>query len=206
VLIAVTTTGKIVLLLAAGIFIVFAIASSFLLPRRDPDYPGKRLGAFIAFTLVLFVALIGAMVVFAGESEEEHAGGEAESTQPAGSATETSGGETETGGGETGGADTGESETETGGGETGEETPAGGEGDAAAGEEVFAANGCGSCHALEDAGASGSVGPNLDESQPSFELAVDRVTNGAGAMPAFGESLSDEQIRDVAAYVVESTQ
>ena len=200
-LIAVTTTGKIVLLLAAGIFIVFAIASSFLLPRRDPDYPGKRLGAFIAFTLVLFVALIGAMVVFAGESEEEHAGGEAESTQPAGSATETSGSETETGA-----ADTGETETETGGGETGEESPAGGEGDAAAGEEIFAANGCGSCHTLEDAGASGSIGPNLDESRPSFELAVDRVTNGAGAMPAFGDSLSDEQIRDVAAYVVESTQ
>jgi mono/diheme cytochrome c family protein len=190
VLIAVTTTGKIVLVLAAGIFIVFAIASSFLLPRRNPDYPGKRLGAFIAFTLVLFVALIGAMVVFAGEGEEEEAGGEAESTQPAGSATEP--------------AETGAT-TDTGGGET-EEPPAGGEGDAAAGEEVFAANGCGSCHTLEEAGASGSIGPNLDESQPSFELAVDRVTNGAGAMPAFGDSLSEEQIRDVAAYVVESTQ
>ena len=199
-LIAVTTTGKVVLVLAAGIFIVFAIASSFLFPRRNPDYPGKRLGAFIAFTLVLFVALIGAMVGFAGESEEEHAGGEAESTQPAGSATETSGGETETGG-----AETGETETETGGSETGEEAP-GSEGDAAAGEEVFAASGCGSCHTLEEAGASGSIGPNLDESQPSFELAVDRVTNGAGAMPPFGDSLSEEQIRDVAAYVVESTQ
>ena len=197
-LIAVTTTGKIVLVLAAGIFIVFAIASSFLLPRRNPDYPGNRLGAFIAFTLVLFVALIGAMVVFAGESEEEEAGGEAESTQPAGSATETTGTETEP-------TETAAT-TETGGGETGAETPGGGEGDAAAGEEVFAANGCGSCHALEEAGASGSIGPNLDESQPSFELAVDRVTNGAGAMPAFGDSLSEEQIRDVAAYVVESTQ
>jgi len=198
VLIAVTTTGKIVLVLAAGIFIVFAIASSFLLPRRNPDYPGNRLGAFIAFTLVLFVALIGAMVVFAGESEEEEAGGEAESTQPAGSATETTGTETEP-------TETAAT-TETGGGETEEEPPGGGEGDAAAGEEVFAANGCGSCHTLEDAGASGSIGPNLDESQPSFELAVDRVTNGAGAMPAFGDSLSEEQIRDVAAYVVESTQ
>ena len=190
-LIAVTTTGKIVLVLAAGIFIVFAIASSFLLPRRNPDYPGKRLGAFIAFTLVLFVALIGAMVVFAGEGEEEEAGGEAESTQTTGTETEPA---------ETGAA------TETGGGETEEEPPAGGEGDAAAGEEVFAANGCASCHTLEEAGASGSIGPNLDESQPSFELAVDRVTNGAGAMPAFGDSLSEEQIRDVAAYVVESTQ
>ncbi|MDF2754406.1 MAG: cytochrome c class [Gaiellaceae bacterium] len=196
-LIAVTTTGKIVLVLAAGIFIVFAIVSSFVLPRRNPDYPGNRLGAFIALTLVLFVALIGAMVVFAGESEEEEAGGEAESTQPAGSATETTGTETEP---------TETATTETGGGETGEETPAGGEGDAAAGEEVFAANGCGSCHTLEEAGASGSIGPNLDESQPSFELAVDRVTNGAGAMPAFGDSLSEEQIRDVAAYVVASTQ
>lgn len=190
-LIAVTTTGKIVLVLAAGIFIVFAIASSFLLPRRNPDYPGNRLGAFIAFTLVLFVALIGAMVVFAGEGEEEEAGGEAEPTQTTGAETEP----TQTG-----------ATTETGGGETGEESPAGGEGDAAAGEEVFAANGCGSCHTLEEAGASGSIGPNLDESQPSFELAVDRVTNGAGAMPAFGDSLSEEQIRDVAAYVVESTQ
>ena len=196
-LIAVTTTGKIVLVLAAGIFIVFAIVSSFVLPRRNPDYPGNRLGAFIALTLVLFVALIGAMVVFAGDSEEEAAGGEAESTQPAGSATETTGTETEP---------TETATTETGGGETGEETPAGGEGDAAAGEEVFAANGCGSCHTLEEAGASGSIGPNLDESQPSFELAVDRVTNGAGAMPAFGDSLSEEQIRDVAAYVVASTQ
>ena len=196
-LIAVTTTGKIVLVLAAGIFIVFAIVSSFVLPRRNPDYPGNRLGAFIALTLVLFVALIGAMVVFAGESEEEEAGGEAESTQPAGSATETTGTETEP---------TETATTETGGGETGEETPAGGEGDAAAGEEVFAANGCGSCHTLEEAGASGSIGPNLDESQPSFELAIDRVTNGAGAMPAFGDSLSEEQIRDVAAYVVASTQ
>ena len=36
---------------------------------------------------------------------------------------------------------------------------------------------------------------------PSFELAVDRVTNGQGVMPAFGDSLTEQQIRDVAAYV-----
>jgi mono/diheme cytochrome c family protein len=33
------------------------------------------------------------------------------------------------------------------------------EGDATAGKELFAANGCGSCHTLADAG-SGAVGPN----------------------------------------------
>jgi mono/diheme cytochrome c family protein len=91
--------------------------------------------------------------------------------------------------------------------ETAEESPAAGvEGDAAAGEEVYASNGCGGCHVLEAAGSSGEIGPNLDESQPDLELVIDRVTNGAGAMPAFGDSLEPQQIADVAAYVVESTQ
>ena len=34
---------------------------------------------------------------------------------------------------------------------------------------------------------------------------VDRVTNGMGAMPAFEEQLDEQEIQDVAAYVVEST-
>jgi cytochrome c6 len=81
----------------------------------------------------------------------------------------------------------------------------GGEGDAAAGKDVFASAGCGSCHTLEDAGSSGTIGPNLDESQPELDLIVERVTNGAGAMPPFKDQLSEQQIQDVAAYVVEST-
>jgi mono/diheme cytochrome c family protein len=85
------------------------------------------------------------------------------------------------------------------------EEPSGGEGDAAAGKEVFSSAGCGSCHALSDAGASGAIGPNLDESQPDFELVVDRVTNGQGAMPSFSDELSEEQIDNVAAYVVDAT-
>ena len=82
----------------------------------------------------------------------------------------------------------------------------GGQGDAAAGEEVFAQGGCGTCHTLEAAGTSGTIGPNLDDSKPSFELVVDRVTNGSGAMPSFEDQFSEEQIQNVAAYVVESTQ
>jgi cytochrome c6 len=80
------------------------------------------------------------------------------------------------------------------------------EGDAANGEKIFASAGCGGCHTLEAAGSTGNVGPNLDESQPDTELVVDRVTNGAGAMPAFGDQLDEQQIQDVAAYVVDSTQ
>jgi mono/diheme cytochrome c family protein len=60
---------------------------------------------------------------------------------------------------------------------------------------------CGSCHTLADAGTSGTVGPNLDQSQPSKALAVDRVTNGRGAMPAFEGTLDEGQIRAVADYV-----
>ena len=79
------------------------------------------------------------------------------------------------------------------------------EGDAQAGEEVWVSAQCGSCHTLGAANASGTIGPNLDESRPPLELAVDRVTNGAGAMPAFEGQLDEQQIADVATYVVEST-
>jgi len=83
-----------------------------------------------------------------------------------------------------------------------ETSETGGEGDAEAGKEVFlGSSGCGTCHTLSDAGTSGTVGPNLDDAQPSHDLVVDRVTNGQGAMPSFSSTLSDEQIQDVAAYV-----
>ncbi len=68
------------------------------------------------------------------------------------------------------------------------------------GKSIFTAN-CGSCHTLSDAGTSGAVGPNLDESKPSTELVVDRVTNGQGAMPSFKDSLDADQIQAVSEYV-----
>jgi mono/diheme cytochrome c family protein len=85
---------------------------------------------------------------------------------------------------------------------TAPELPAG---DPAAGKDVFAAGGCGGCHVLADAGASGAVGPNLDESKPDLALVIDRVTNGSGAMPPFKDQLDEQQIADVAAYVVQAT-
>ena len=82
----------------------------------------------------------------------------------------------------------------------------GGKGDAAAGEEVYASAGCGSCHVLQAAGSTGTIGPNLDESKPDLDLIVERVTNGASPMPAFKDQLTEQQIQDVAAYVFESTR
>ncbi len=170
-LLGITNQGKVGLALAAGVLIVFAILSSFYFPRRNPNFPGNRLGLFVAISVVLFAVAMVGVVVFAVEEEE------------AAHATET---------GESPGT------TTAPGGETG--------GDAAAGEAVFASAGCGGCHTLEAAGSSGAVGPNLDDAKPDHALVVDRVTNGAGVMPPFGDQLSEKQIQDVAAYVVASTQ
>lgn len=79
------------------------------------------------------------------------------------------------------------------------------EGDPAEGKKVFVSAGCGSCHTLKDAGTSGTIGPNLDEAKPSSDLVVERVTNGASPMPSFKDSLTEQQIADVAAYVVQAT-
>jgi mono/diheme cytochrome c family protein len=181
VLLAITNQGKVGLGVLAGLLIVFAILSAFYFPRRNPDFPGNRLGLFILVAVVLFVGTIVGVVVFAAEEEEHGA-----------EATETHG----TGTGEEPATSTGETTT------TGPSEPSG---DAAAGEAVFASAGCGGCHTLEAAGSSGNVGPNLDEAKPDLALVINRVTNGQGGMPSFKGQLSDKQIQDVAAYVVAST-
>lgn len=77
-------------------------------------------------------------------------------------------------------------------------------GDATAGKKVFGSAGCVGCHTLKDAGSSGTVGPNLDQTKPPLSKIVLRVTKGSGAMPPFKGQLSDKQIADVAAYVVKA--
>jgi sulfite dehydrogenase len=78
-------------------------------------------------------------------------------------------------------------------------------GDATAGKQVFETAGCKGCHTLKAAGATGTVGPNLDDAKPDLALIVDRVVNGQGGMPSFKGQLSDKQIADVAAFVYKST-
>jgi cytochrome c553 len=92
---------------------------------------------------------------------------------------------------------------ETGGGDTGG-GGGGGEGDATAGKDVYSSAGCGSCHTFEDAGSTGTIGPNLDESSSDFEAAAEQIRTGGGGMPAFEGQLSEQEIADVAAYVTQS--
>jgi mono/diheme cytochrome c family protein len=150
-----------------------------------------------ALGLVLLALAAGFAAGCGGEEEvtptpDTVAGSLPTETEP----TETEPTETETTETETTETETTETETET----TETEPPA--EGDPVAGKQVFlGSSACGTCHTLADAGTTGTIGPNLDESKPSFELAVDRVTNGQGGMPAFSGSLSEQQIADVSAYV-----
>jgi mono/diheme cytochrome c family protein len=78
-------------------------------------------------------------------------------------------------------------------------------GDPAKGAPIFKSAGCVSCHTLKAAGSTGTVGPNLDQAKPDYRLATARITLGKGVMPSFKGQLSDQQIADVAAYVVKST-
>ncbi len=160
---ALTTGQKLWIAGVAAVFILFAVGAAFVAPRRDRDFPGRRgLPWFVAASVLLFVAMMAAILVFAREAEEEHDAQEA----PAGEVAE---------------------------------------GDPEAGAGVFASAGCGSCHALEAAGTTGTIGPDLDQARPAYEATVEQVRNGGGGMPAFADSLSEDEIRDVAAFVVQAT-
>jgi mono/diheme cytochrome c family protein len=78
-------------------------------------------------------------------------------------------------------------------------------GDPAAGAAIFKSAGCVSCHTLAAAHATGTVGPNLDQAKPNYQLVTGRVTLGKGVMPSFKGQLTTQKIADVAAYVVKST-
>jgi mono/diheme cytochrome c family protein len=71
----------------------------------------------------------------------------------------------------------------------------------AAGLKVFMSAGCGSCHTLAAAHATGDVGPNLDELKPSEARVAHQVTGGGAAMPSFAGRLSKAQIAAVAKFV-----
>lgn len=64
---------------------------------------------------------------------------------------------------------------------------------------------CTLCHTLAHAGATGAIGPDLDQLRPTEERVRRAVTGGVGIMPPFADSLSPEQIRAVAHYVATVT-
>lgn len=69
---AALSTGSMVgLSLVAGVFIIFSLVVSMVIPRYRPDFPGqKNVRLFVAATLVFFVGTLAAVEGFAKEVEQ----------------------------------------------------------------------------------------------------------------------------------------
>jgi mono/diheme cytochrome c family protein len=196
VLLALTTNQKLGLAGTAAVFIAFALLGALVIPRWNPDFPGRRgLVPFILVTAILTIAMLGAVEVFAKEEHPEaEAPGETTTEPPPPPTTTTETTETTT------------TETTT----TTEQPP----GSAAAGRAVFTSAGCGACHTFAPAGTSGSVGPDLDEALQGQDAEFIRqsivdpnaeITQGynAGVMPQnFGQELSPQQLDDLVAFLM----
>jgi len=181
--------------IAALVLVGFALVVSLVLPRRNPDFPGRHAGALVLVAALLIIAMLTAVEVF-GESHhvEAVAGSVATQTEPA--PTESA---------PTATATTGTSET-----------PAG---DAAAGKQIFTASAqppCASCHTLAEANATGTVGPDLDQVLQGKDAAFihESIVNPeaeiaqgftGGIMPAtYSDQLDDQQLADLVAFLEQS--
>jgi cytochrome c553 len=185
------TRNEIILGVFAFVLVVFSLVVALVVPRRDPAFPGKNLRLFVVVAVLLVVGMLAAVEVFGAEHEAREADGHEQTTEA------TTTGVTETG--ETG-------QTETG-------AP---EGDPAAGRQVFTSAGCTSCHTLSAAGSTSQTGPNLDEVLQGKDAAFIResivnpdseVAEGFSQdlMPEnYGEQLSDEDLNNLVAFLVQS--
>ena len=192
-LLALTTNQRLGLAGIAAVFIAFALLSSLVIPRSRPDYPGRRgLGLFILVTVILTIAMLGAVEVFAKESHE--------------AAHETT---TETGPAETT-TTTPTPPPPAAPTTTGAAAPSG---SPEAGKAVFASQGCGNCHTFPPAGSTGTVGPNLGEALKGKDAAFihesivnpnAEVASGypAGVMPqTYKDQLTPKQLDDLVAFL-----
>ena len=200
----ISTGHKIGLGLVALAFIVFALSSSFLLPRLRPQFPGKGgVAGFVAVTVLFFCAMMSAVWFFGKESKEARAGtpsAPAQATTQAQSTTQAP-------------ATSSAAPTSTA-------APAAPQGNPAAGKQLFAANGCSACHTYKPVGATGKVGPDLDNLPADARKAnrgslaayvAESIKNpGAYVVPGFSNgvmpnfaSLGDKKISDLVAFLTQ---
>jgi mono/diheme cytochrome c family protein len=68
---------------------------------------------------------------------------------------------------------------------------------------LFTSN-CAGCHTFTAAGASGTVGPNLDQTSLTVDRIAQQIRSGGGGMPPFEGQLTDEQIQALAEFLFEN--
>jgi mono/diheme cytochrome c family protein len=75
--------NKLGLALVGAAFIVWALLSSFVFPRFWPDFPGKGIGWFSLVSVLFFVAMVSAVLVFGKEKKTEATTGPSTTTTTA---------------------------------------------------------------------------------------------------------------------------
>src|SRR6478735_1251043 len=70
VLLTITTTGKITLLIVAGLFIAWALITAIWIPKRNPDFPAT-LTVFLLVSSLFLVAQLGAVYWVTSTQEVE---------------------------------------------------------------------------------------------------------------------------------------
>lgn len=68
-----STGHKIGLASIGGAFIVFALVSSFVLPQRNPSFPGRGVGWYVFLGTLFFAAMMAAVIIFGREKKEAEA-------------------------------------------------------------------------------------------------------------------------------------
>ena len=67
---ALSTAHKLGLGLSALAFIAFALISAMVIPRRNPDFPGRRVGWFVFVSVLFFIGMMCAVIFFGREAKE----------------------------------------------------------------------------------------------------------------------------------------
>ena len=217
------------LLYICGITLAVSAVGVSFIGLKVKDFPGKAM----PIVVIWFAIFVGGSATFAvlhakdedadrakeakyeeanekaekdaGNLGENSSGGAVEEGEAGAEEAESGEGLSEEGAEEAGAEESPESaeegaEEETEGGAAGGEEASGG--DPEAGAEVFATN-CSVCHGEDGHGGAG--GPDLTtmpkaQNEPE---AIEQVTDGGGGMPPFGGQLSEEEIENVAAFVVQ---
>jgi mono/diheme cytochrome c family protein len=185
--------NDVILTIVAAVLVGFSLFVSIVVPRRRPDFPGRSLRVFVLVSALLVVGMLTAVAVLGESHHFASEGGESggvTNQPPTGTTTPT---------------------------ETGQQLA----GDPAAGKEIFTTTAqpmCATCHTLKEAGATQTIGPNLDEvlkgKDAAFihESVVDPNAEIApgyqpGIMPqTYGEQLDEKQLADLVAFLVQATK
>jgi len=70
---ALSTAHKIGLGLSGLAFVTFALVTSMLVPRRNPDFPGRHKSLYLVVCFLFFVGMMAAVLIFGKEAPEpEH--------------------------------------------------------------------------------------------------------------------------------------